>query len=269
MNKKIQRDYMKKWFTLGAIFFTSYLIFVLATLPLPWLINKVTLPKNITLHGVSGTVWQGEIAQVILSNSAKNTQVEQVTTALSVWSLFSLTPQIDVRFGDAFSAGPEGKMTLAVSQEQLSLTDVELFLSANDIAQQANLPLPVTAKGELELHLTQVDISLSEQKCQQANGNVDWSHAGIIAMEQNIKLGKLQAKVSCEKGDLVVKIEPKNDLGLSFSTYIGIKGGAQKGQLKTSGQGYLTPGSKFPPELKSVLPFLGNVDNQGRYRLMF
>ena len=88
---------MKKWFTLGAIFFTSYFVFVLATLPLPWLVNKVTLPKAIMLNGVSGTVWQGEIAQVVLTNSANSSQIQQVKTALSFWSLFSLTPKIDIR----------------------------------------------------------------------------------------------------------------------------------------------------------------------------
>jgi len=260
---------MKKWFTLGVIFFTSYLVFVLATLPLPWLVNKVSLPNTVMLNGVSGTVWQSEIAQVLLINAANSSQIQQVKTELSFWSLFSLTPKVDVVFGDALLAGPEGKLTLAISQEQFSLTDVELFLSANDIAQQAKLPLPVTAKGEFELQMTQFDFSLSEQKCQQASGGVNWSRAGIIAMEQNIKLGKLKADISCEKGDLVVKLVPENDLGLSFSAYVGLKGGGQNKKLKTSGQGYLKPAAKFPVQLKSALPFLGKPDNQGRYHLAF
>jgi general secretion pathway protein N len=260
---------MKKWFTLGAIFFTSYIIFILATLPLPWLINKVTLPNTIMLNGVSGTVWQGEIAQVVFTNSTHSSQIQQVKTVLSFWSLFSLTPKVDIAFGDALLAGPEGKLTLAVSQKQLSLTGIELFLPANDIAQQASLPLPVTAKGEIELHLTQVDFSLAEKKCLHANGDANWSRAGIIAMEQNIKLGKLKAKFSCDKGDLVVKIAPENDLGLSFSTYIAMKGNVQNQKLRISGQGYLKPGAKFPAQLKSALPFLGNPDNKGRYRLVF
>jgi|GEM_PF-472819 len=256
---------MKKWFTLGAVFCTSYLIFILATLPLPWLVNKVTLPKNVMLNGVSGTVWQGEIAQVILTNADNSSQIQQVKTELSFWSLFSFTPKVDMQFGDALLAGPEGKLTLAISQEQLSLTDVELFIPANDIAQQTRLPLPVTAKGELELQLTQIDISLTERKCQQASGNANWARAGIIAMEQNIKLGKLAADITCDKGELVVKIAPGNDLGLSFSAFIK----ARQNSIKVSGKGYLKPAAKFPQQLKSALPFLGNPDNQGRYRLAF
>ena len=88
-------------------------------------------------------------------------------------------------------------------------------------------------------------------------------------MEQDIKLGKLKATISCEKGSLVVQLAPKNDLGISFSAYIGVKGSAQKRKFNTSGKGYLKPGTKFPVQLKSVLPFLGNPDKEGRYRLAF
>ena len=256
---------MKKWLTLGAVFFTSYLVFLIATLPLPWLINKITLPKTIVLSGISGTVWQGSITQLVIKNTANVSKFEQVNTGLSFWSLLSLTPKVELSFGGALLAGPEGKLTLAVSKEQLSLTDVELFLPANEIAQQIILPLPVTAKGEVALYLSQLDISLTEQKCQQANGDINWSRAGLVAMEQNIKLGKLKAGIACEKGELVVKLAPKNDLGLSFSTYIS----AKNGRLKVSGKGYLTPSDKFPHQLKSALPFLGNPDNKGRYRLGF
>jgi general secretion pathway protein N len=38
---------------------------------------------------------------------------------------------------------------------------------------------------------------------------------------------------------------------------------------RVSGNGFLKPGAKFPPELINALPFLGRKDNQGRYRLFF
>tara|TARA_B110000467_G_C18256061_1_gene443432 strand:+ start:347 stop:1132 length:786 start_codon:yes stop_codon:yes gene_type:complete len=261
---------MKKWFTLGAIFLTSYLVFMVATVPLPWLVNQVTLPKGLVLSGVSGTVWQGEIAQAsFASNTPNNTlisnQIQQIKTELSFWSLFTLMPKVDVVFGNELLAGPEGKLSLAMSAEQISIVDADLFLNANDVAQQVNLPLPVTAKGEVALHLSQLDFSVSERKCQQAEGKINWSRAGIVAMKENIKLGKLSAEIDCEKGELIVNVTPKNDLGLSFSAHIN----TTKAKPKLSGKGYLTPGEKFPLQLKSVLPFLGNPDNKGRYRLGF
>lgn len=260
---------MKKWFTLGAIFLTSYFIFLLSTLPLPWVMNKITLPKNIVFNGVSGTVWQGNIEQVLIINAANRTEVQQVKTALSFWSLLSFSPKVDVVFGDALLAGPEGKLSVAVSQEQVALTDVVLIMPANDVAQQAKLPLPVTAKGEFELQMAQIIFSLSEQTCQQASGNLNWSGAGVIAMKETIKLGQLKADISCEKGDVIAKISPQNNLGLSFSANINIKDSMQRNRLTVSGKGYLKPPASFPEQLQAALPFLGRPDKDGRYRLAF
>jgi len=260
---------MKKWFALGGIFFTSYLVFILATLPLPWLLTQLTIPNTVQLSHVSGSVWEGEIEQVILSQGANSHQIQQVKTALSFWSLFSLAPKVELRFGDALLTGPEGTMTLVASENQLSFTEVNILLSANDIAQQIDLPLPVVAKGDLRLVLSQFDVALHEKKCLRAKGNVNWTYAGITAMEQSIKLGQLKAKISCSKGGIVLNLDPKNDLGISFSVDISPTGNNRNRNFKLSGEGYLKPGKKFPAQIRPVLPFLGKPDNQGRYLLGF
>lgn len=252
---------MKKWFTLGVIFLASYLVFIVATLPLALVINNSKLPKNISIQAISGTVWQGEIGQVTVDKNI----IKQVTTKLSFWSLFTLMPKVDISFGSDILAGPQGQLTLAISQSKLNLSDVNIFLSANEIAQQARLPLPITAKGEVELNFSDISIALDTRKCSEAKGKVDWSRAGVIAMEQNIKLGKFSSNITCEKGELVAKIAPKNDIGLSFTAYVSSTGNS----VRVSGNGYIKPGVKFPAKLKSALSFLGNPDAQGRYRLNF
>jgi general secretion pathway protein N len=135
----------------------------------------------------------------------------------------------------------------------------QLRVKANDIAQQLTLPLPLSAQGDVELSILQADINLKSTQCITVKGTTSWSKASVVALEQNIKLGDLNADVRCEKGVLALIISPKNDLGLTFSAYVN-KGG------KLSGKGYLTPGAKFPQVLNQALPFLGSKDNQGRYR---
>ncbi len=251
---------MKKWFAVIAIFLSSYVVFLVATMPLALLINNIELPKSIYIDTVSGSIWQGEIAQVSVSNN----QVQKIRTELSFWSLLSLSPRVIVSFGDATSAGAEGKFTLTVSSSKLQLNDVELFVSANDIAKQLPLPIPVTAQGNIELSLTELILDRSEKLvCQQAQGQVSWIRSGVVALDNNIKLGKIRAKLDCEQGDLIAKILPKNNLGLSFTTRLSLA------NQKASGQGYLKPGAKFPAQLKSALSFLGRPDNQGRYPLRF
>jgi general secretion pathway protein N len=251
---------MKKWFAFTAIFLTSYMVFLLANTPLALVINNITYPKNIVFDGVSGSIWQGEIARVTINNN----DIEKITTAVSVWSLLSLSPNIVVTFGDATLSGPEGKLNLTVSSEQLVLTEVELFISANDIAKQLPLPIPLSAQGNIELSLSELVIVTGKQlSCSKAEGDMTWSRAGVVALEQNIKLGKFTSKISCDKGDLLAKVSPKNNLGLSFDGVLALA------TQKISGKGYLKPGAKFPSQLRSSLSFLGRPDNQGRYQLKF
>ncbi|PKI13167.1 type II secretion system protein N [Colwellia sp. 12G3] len=251
---------MKKWFAVMAIFLSSYVFFLVATMPLAFLINNIELPKNIQIDTVSGSIWQGEIAQLAVNNN----QVQQIKTELSFWSLLILSPSVDVSFGDATSAGPEGRFTLTISSNKLQLHDVELFISANDIAKKLPLPIPVTAQGNIELSFRELVLNSSEKLvCQQAQGQVSWLRSGVVALENNIKLGKIDADLNCEKGDLIAQILPKNNLGLSFTARLSLA------DQKASGQGYLKPGKNFPAELQSALSFLGRPDNQGRYQLKF
>jgi len=251
---------MKKWFAIMAIFLSSYITFLLASAPLTLVINNIELPRNIELQGVSGSVWQGEIASVIINNN----KIENIKTNVSFWSLFTLAPSIQVHFGDAMLAGPEGKFTLKVSSKQLSLNELEVFISASDVAKLLPLPIPVVAQGNVELTLESVVLSMAEKlTCLQAQGDVTWLRAGVTALEQNIKLGKLTAGISCAQGNLMAKVNPKNNLGLSFDGVLALP------SKKLSGKGYLKPGAQFPAQLKSALSFLGRADNQGRYQLKF
>jgi len=249
---------MKKWFAFSAIFLSSYLVFLLANAPLSLVVNNIKLPRGIELHDVSGSIWQGEISRLWVNNY----EIEKVQTSVSFWSLFSLSPNLQIVFGDAMLSGPEGKINLSVSSDQVVLSDMELIVSANDIAKQLPLPIPVKAQGHVELFLSELVVVTGEQlACSKAEGEVTWSRAGVVALEQNIKLGKFSSAISCDDGKLIAKLSPKNNLGLSFDGVLALK------TQKVSGKGYLKPGAKFPSQLRSALSFIGRPDNQGRYQL--
>tara|TARA_R110001583_G_C5645503_1_gene408262 strand:+ start:27 stop:779 length:753 start_codon:yes stop_codon:yes gene_type:complete len=250
---------MKKKLSIGVVFLLTYLGFLIATLPATVLFNQFKIPKEPSVSGVTGSIWKTNIDQVIING----TRIEKVKTKLNFWSLFSLTPKLFITFGDSFSAGPEGELELVLSQEKAQINGLKLLLKANEIAQQLTLPLPMTAQGDVELTVLTAQIDLkNNNQCITVKGNIAWSKAGIVAFEQNIKVGQLMADISCENGALAVVISPENDLGLTFNAYVR-QGG------KISGNGFLKPGVKFPAALNDVLPFLGKKDNQGRYRLYF
>lgn len=250
---------MRKQFIIGGIFLISYIVFLIATLPAAMLLNQFQIPKNLHVSEITGSVWSSKVEQVIIDE----TSIQKINTQLNFWSLFTLTPKFSITFGDSFIAGPEGELELSLSQEKAQISNLTLFIKANEIAQQITLPLPVLAQGDVKLTVLNAEIDLlKESQCVAAKGTAVWTKAGVVALEQNIKLGDFTADIDCDNGALALIISPKNDLGLTFNAYARKDG-------RISGSGFLKPGAKFPQALNDVLPFLGRKDNQGRYRLSF
>lgn len=251
---------MKKWFVFSAVFLSSYLVFLVASAPLLLLTNNVTLPKNLQISGVSGTIWQGEIAKVTINNI----DIKDLSSTLSFWSLIGFSPAIDVTFGDAISAGPEGKFTLTVSSDSLILSKASLLMAANQVASQLPLPIPVNAMGNVELNVAELSVNTDNGlTCRQASGRLTWLRSSVVALDNTVKLGNISAELSCEKDDLLAKINPNNNLGLSFTARLLLP------SQRATGQGFIKPGSKFPEALKPAMTFIGRADQQGRYPLKF
>lgn len=250
---------MKNKLILGALVLFAYLGFLMATLPSAWVLSQGSIAKNIALSGISGSIWHTKINQV----SINGIRLNDVEANLSALSLVTLTPKLSVTFGDALSPGPEGALQLALSSDNAQIHDANVLVKANAIAQQLTLPLPMTAQGDVTIAIARMDVSLGNQPhCTSATGTIDWSKAGVVALEQNIPLGNLKADVGCENNALAIILNPDNNLGLTFNAYL-------RSQGNISGNGYLQPGAKFPRALNDALPFLGNKDSQGRYRLSF
>lgn len=247
---------MKKYsITAVIIFVISYLVFAIVNLPASWLVSKLSLPKAVTISGVSGSVWHSRINAI----TWQQWQVNQLEIKLNFSSLITFSPSAQVSFEGAANTDAQGQGQITLSQQPV-LSDWVVDVTANDIAQQLILPVPAQAAGQAQLSLARFE--LGKPVCQLLQGKVYWQRAAVSAMEQNIELGNMQAELSCEQGAVAVKVDPKNPLGLAVTGYY--RGGQQ-----VSVNGYLTPGADFPEPLKQVLPFLGQADNQGRYRINF
>mgnify|MGYP000371476591 CR=1 FL=1 len=126
---------MKKVLLYFVVFIVVYLTFLVATVPAQLVLGQVTLPKNVNVSGVSGTIWQSQFKQI----SHDKIQLNKVRADLSAWSLFSLTPTVDINFGDPVQHGPVGELTLIVLDNELRVEDAKISLAANDIIKNANL----------------------------------------------------------------------------------------------------------------------------------
>jgi len=253
---------MKKWFLYTAVFFTSYIVFMVASLPITTVLPYVNLPQNVQIIGASGTIWDANVKQLnIRKNNNKSISINKINVKPKISSLLTFDPAITLYFGSPSLAGPVGHLTLNhLLGNDLNITNAQISLPAQDISEQITLPIAVDAFGQVSLKLT--TYSLGKPLCNQVNGVVTWPKAALSAFEQTAELGNLSAKLSCEKGVLVATIDPNNKLGLSFNAYI-------RNSNNISGNGYLKPSAEFPQSLRQALPFLGKQDRQGRYRLGF
>jgi len=252
---------MKKWFLYGAMFVSVYLGFVIANVPAHWVMNKVELPKELVIENITGSIWNSSITRVnYLQRNQAPYSVSNINISLNFSSLFLLNPSFDVRFGDALIKGPEGSLTISGIPDSLSLDNVDILLAANDIAQRLSLPMPVEAHNYMNIIIP--TFIVGKPLCQNLDGQISWQKASVSALDEKVNLGALKATLSCDSGALALTVDPKNNLGLSFTAYV-------RSNSQISGNGFLTPASNFPEQLKGLLPFLGNKDNQGRYRLGF
>jgi len=252
---------MKKGLVITAVFVVSYFVFLVATTPAQFVISTIKLPQNIHLNNVSGSIWQTNIKKVVIAtpHQAKIT-VHNVVAKLNVMSLLTFNPSIDVNFGGKLLDGPQGKLTLTNLLDNIVIENTNISLAANEISQHLTLPIAVNALGEVKLTLVQ--FITGKPLCQQAQGKINWQRAALNAFQQTIELGNLSADISCKKGSIAIKINPKNKLGLTLTAYI-------RASNKVTGNGYLKPEVNFPKPLQDLLPFLGKPDNNGRYRLRF
>ncbi len=252
---------MKKWFVYGALFFSVYLIFVIATIPAHWVVGQIKLPKGLVIGKVTGSIWSSSIAQV--SYAAANQapyNINNVHASLNGTSLVLLNPGIDMTFGGALAKGPEGSLTVSGLTDSLTLENVDILLAANDIAEQLTLPMPIEAHDYINVNIA--SFVVGKPVCETLDGRISWQKASVSALDEKVNLGSLKATLACDKGALALTVDPKNDLGLSFTAYV-------RQNSQATGNGFLKPGNKFPEQLKGLLPFLGNKDNKGRYRLAF
>jgi len=250
---------MKKWFVYGALFVGVYLSFVIAKVPAQWVIGKVDLPKELMIENVTGSIWNSSITKMsYLQRNHAPYSINNINVSLSLSSLLLLNPSFDVTFGDALIKGPEGNLTVSGFSEHLALDNVEILLAANDIAQQLSLPMPVTAHNYIKISIP--SFVVGKPLCQSLEGQISWQKASVSALDEKVKLGALKAMLGCENGALALTVDPKNNLGLSFTAYV-------RSNSQVSGNGFLAPTETFPDQLDGLLPFLGNKDNQGRYRL--
>lgn len=247
---------MKSWIVNLAILGLAYLGFVLATLPAASVLPYVTLPQNVQLSQIKGSVWRGHASTMRVNGIL----VTDVDWSLRVLPLLLGTLSADVVFGnrqDQQQLFGQGEISTDFSLSSIQLTDVEVGYPAAALSKQMNIPFPMNLDGHLLLNIEQFD--QGTPYCQALAGQLIWRKAGLEVMSTEVNLGQLVAELGCKDGQLLLVVTEQNPLGLEVEISVGEQG-------RVAANGSVKPDATLPNAVhQGVRQFLGAADSQGRY----
>lgn len=243
-----------KWSLLGLL---AYVIFLLIKLPANQLISRITLPPQMSISGVDGTIWDGNASSVIFNNI----EVENVHWDTSFWRLLTGQLVLDLDAGNARSSDQvsfDGNIAVSLfNTKHIQADNFVLYLPANMVIAQINLPVSVDAAGRFKVEIEQLDYP---GQCESLAGKGQWINAGMEGLGEPLSLGNFDADLSCIETDTLISVKEPNSFGLSAQTRV-------TQDLQFSVDGKFKPDESLPKQVKDAALFFGQPDPQGYYKI--
>ena len=244
-----------KWILLGIL---AYLVFLIAKLPASLVLSMLSLPQNIGIGGVQGTIWNGSATTVVVNNIA----VENVQWDTSFWRLFTGRFALDLKAGNSRAAGKvsfNGPISISLfDQSDIRASNFTLYLPANMVIAQIPLPLPVDAEGRFKVQIVELDYP---GQCAQLNGKGQWLNARLNGLAEPLMLGNFDADLSCVENDMLIAIKEPNSFGLTADARL-------TSSFDISVKGHFKPSEQIPTTIKNVIrDFYPPPNAQGYYTI--
>ncbi|MDX3772729.1 type II secretion system protein N [Chromatiaceae bacterium AAb-1] len=248
---------MKYWKLFASGIF-SYLIFMLFLTPAAWWLKLVSLPADVRLGQVSGTLWRGEVAVV----QYQQLQLQTLRWQLNGWALFSGKLKLALQSGSMQQTQqPYLNAHISYSLNGIQVQNSLLRLPVSQLIPLLQLPLPVQATGELMLDIR--DYQYGAPWCDTLSGAANWLDARLQPPGSNwLDLQSVYADLSCQEGEPLLTTDGQNALGLAITARLN-----QAGKLSVDGT--VKPEASMPQEVHQAMKFIGQPDAEGRYSIRF
>jgi general secretion pathway protein N len=242
-----------KWILLGLL---AYVGFLIAKLPAIQVISRLQLPTNISVIGVSGTIWQGQAMQLTINTLP----VDKLEWQLSFWPLLWGKAKLDVKAGNIRqSEDVSFSGLLWLGKNSVAAENFSLYLPSDLVIAQLPLPIAVNAKGRFSLKLNELEYL---QGCQTLSGKGQWLNAEVMGLQNPITLGTFNAELSCIDNDVLISVKEPNSFGLSARARV-------PNNLQFSVEGRFKPDPSLPKEVQQAAQFFGKPDAEGYYPVAF
>lgn len=195
----------KKIFILGGLFIFFVICFTPAKLA------EGFIPDNnpVSISGLNGTIWSGEVGQV----SAMNLSLNEVEFSINLIDLFLFSPSVDLVINRGDLQG-DLEVSLADFKQYLEINDANIELSAGNLS--SHIPVPNVALGG-DIVSRDLSVVAESKKLKFLEGTVNWRRAVVNYAGQEFALGDFGAVVTTNTDENVINAEllkTKNELGL-------------------------------------------------------
>lgn len=232
----------------------AFIIFAIAYMPAVQVVGRIDLPKNVSISGISGTVFSGK-AQTIVVNGLpiNNVQWELNPLALFIGNISAKVKAGNIRDADQITF--EGPLNASLfNLNRIETEYFTLFLPVDRVLAQVKLPLPVNAGGRFKVRLNTLVFG---PKCVELDGTGDWLNATVAGTQGPIDFGSYSAKLSCEGDDISIAVSEPNLLGLSMEAIVN----SSMDKIKVDGR--FKPDAGLPQEVHQASRFFGQPNEQG------
>jgi general secretion pathway protein N len=229
-----------------------YLVFLVAYVPAKWLVSVAPLPTNVSLSGVSGTLWQGQVELLQMGPR----QVELVQWQLSPWHLLLGQAKLDLSLGNRATA-VSGTADITWSLSGLSVKGLRFDAPDSFLIAGARLPFGTQIKGDISLIVA--ELVQGQPWCEQLAGKLFLNQSDMKNQFGEYPLGNMALALNCQDGQVAISMtEADNKLGISGLILLGADN-----SVKVTAKVKATEGQ--PEDMRNSLAFLGKPDSQGYY----
>ncbi|RLV60775.1 type II secretion system protein N [Parashewanella curva] len=233
-----------------------YLIFLVVLMPVSVVMRFVTLPPQVQVTGVGGSIWQGSIDTV----QAYGRQVEQVEWTIHPYSLLTGTLNVDVKIGTRNSA-IYAKTKLQLTRSTMNLTDLMLQTDSKTLVGDTRLPLRSKVAGDITLGIS--EFTYGQPWCEALSGNLQLHGLEVNNQFGDFPFGSFRLGLDCDQGEVIVTTSEKdNQIGVSGRLWL-------KANNQVQLQAKIKPTASMPASVRDNLNYLGQADPQGAYPLTY
>lgn len=248
---------MKYKLGLGVSFGTMLVVSLVAHLPASWVWQQVPPVRGLDVSGMSGTPWQGAASQV--KWQGKN--FGRLQWDLRLGSLLTGKAVFNVRFGQGSEMSLSGRGTVGYGGNGPFAENLLVSVPAPQVMKYAQVPLPATVTGNLELTLR--DYQYQAPYCSALDGSLAWTAGTISSPLGGLEPGPVIADLSCQQGKVVAAVNQSSpDVSSQWQAELATN---QRYTLT----GWFKPGAEFPSQLGQQLKWLGTPDPKGRYKINY